>query len=619
MSNVFGRKRSLLVIAITCGLLAGAMLTYVTRHLADAGSSSQVIVSLTWDDGRVSQFDSMAIQRAHGMNATYYVNSAMIGSSSYYLSKNQLDEMVSSGSEIGGHTEHHVNVATSPTDVATAEVCNDRARIAGWYGEAQTRSFAYPYGGLSPAAEAIVQGCGYSSARGVTGVLTPYACYSCRVSESLPALDPYALVTPTSLGSSTTLADLQFQVTQSRLNGGGWVIYTMHDLGVAGSTLSVDPRLYDQFLSWLAGQSYVKVMTVGEVMSTTWSTPPTTAKPITSPTPAPFPITNAGLEADANGDGVADCFVRAGYGTNTAKWTRSTAAHGGTAAEEVSIATWSSGDRKLLIKLDDGTSAGGCSPSTAPGASYRLGLWFRSTSTAQMVIYLRDSAGAWRYWRSGPTLGAASGWTSTSFDTGPVPSGTTALTYGLAISSVGTLAVDDFSVGVITAPTPMVDGIVRNSSLEVDANNNSVPDCFTYGGYGVSTATWARVADAHSGFWGERLTVSGFTAGDRKLVTTLDAGQAAGGCAADITPGTRYRVSAWYHSDAPVSVFGYYRDATGWHWWFTTPIGGPVSGWVEGAFVTPPAPPGATGLSFGLGLLSNGTITTDDYGIAVVS
>ncbi len=619
MITHFERRRTLLLLAVACGLIAGAVVTYVTRHLAEAGGTSQVVVSLTWDDGRATQFDSMTIQRAHGMDATYYVNSAMTGSSSYYMTKEQLDDLVATGSEIGGHTEHHVNVATAPSDVAAAEVCNDRARIASWYGEAQARSFAYPYGALSPAAQAIVKGCGYSSARAVTGVLTPYACYSCRISESLPSLDPYALVAPTSVSSTTTLADLQFQVTQARLNGGGWVIYTMHDLGVDGSSLSIDKALYDQFLGWLAGQSYVKVMTVGAVMGSTWSAPPTTVVPVVDPVPTPVPITNAGLETDADRNGVADCFVRGGFGTNTAKWSRSADAHSGSFAEEVTVSSFTSGDRKLVMPLDNGTAAGGCAPSVASGASYRLGLWFRSSTNSQLVVYLRDSAGSWRYWRSGKSLAASPTWAAASFDTGPVPDGTTALSFGLAIGSTGTLAVDDFSLGAVTASAPMVDGIVRNSSLEFDANNNSVPDCFSYGGYGTNNASWMRVADARTGWWGHRLTVSGYATGDRKLVTSLDAGQRAGGCAADVVAGTRLRLSAWYHSDANVTLFAYYRDATGWHWWLSGWIGGPVSGWVEASYVTPPLPTGATGVSFGVGLTSNGTITTDDYGIAVVS
>ena len=597
----------LMVIAASGAVAIGRVATASTEQ-------PKVIVSLTWDDGRASQATSLEIQRRHSMPATYYVNSAQIGTSPYYLTRQQLDSLVAAGNEVGGHTERHENLTTIPVEQARQTICNDRTRLTSWYGADAGRSFAYPYGANNADTRRLVTDCGYTSGRGVTGVLTPYTCSSCRTSESLPAADPTLLVAPSSITSRTTLEDLQFQVTQASLNGGGWVIYTLHDIGVPNDALSIDPSLYSRFLDWLAARTDVTVMTVGDVMATAWPANPPPTTPITSPTRTPLTVVNAELENDANGDGVAECFVRAGFGTNSAAWTRTIDAHSGVGAEEVSVTEYATGDRKLLVSLDSGTTNGGCAPSVDSDHSYEVSVWYRSTVPTRMVVFTRDAAGSWKYWATGPTLEAAGGWNQAVFATGPPPAGTTAISWGLTISTVGTLAVDDFALASTELSTPYTDPVVKNASLEVDADRNSRPDCWLPSGFGTSSFSFARVADARTGQWGQRLSVTSLSSGDRKMVINLDRGQAAGGCAIDVTAGSRHRLGVWYHSNVPVTMFVYLRDANGvWKWWSSASFAASPTEWTFASRTTAPIPAWATGLSFGLGLTTVGTVVTDDH------
>ena len=613
-------SRVLTAVIIVAVIAASGIAIAVDRISAATSTKPTVVVSLTWDDGRASQAQSLAIQQQHGMPATYYVNSARVDSSGYYLTKTQLDEIAAAGNEIGGHTQNHENLTTISADQARRTICDDRTQLMSWYGTNSGRSFAYPYGANNADARQAVADCGYTSARGVTGVLTPYTCSSCRMSESLPADDPWYLVAPTSVSSTTTLDDLQFQVTQAALNGGGWVIYTMHDIGNPADSLDIDPALYSKFLDWLASRSDVRVMTVGDVMATAWTPTAPTTSPITSPTKTPVIVTNAELEADANGDRVADCFARTGYGTSAATWTRTTDAHSGSAAEQVTISQFSSGDRKLLPALDAGSANGGCAPTVDSDHSYEASVWYRSTTAARMVIFLRDAGGAWKYWTSGPELSAAAGWTQAVFATGALPAGTTAISWGMSIAANGSLTVDDFGLSATALSVPYSDAVIRNASLEIDGDRNGVPDCWLPSGYGTSSYSFTRVADAHSGQWGERLSITSLSSGDRKMVVSLDAGRTAGGCAVDVTPGSRHQVGVWYHSTAPVTMFVYLRDATGaWRWWSSASFGSSPTEWTLASRVTAPIPSWATGLSFGLGLTSIGTVVTDDYSAARVA
>lgn len=602
-----------LVLAVIA--VIGSALALVPIRAKAAGTEPNIVVSLTWDDGRASQLGSLAIQEAHGMKATYYINSGSINQSGYYLTKPQLDSIAQAGNEIGGHTVNHENLTAVPLDGATAAVCNDREKLVSWYGPDAGKSFAYPFGANNAEVREIPGSCGYTSARGVTGVRTPKACLGCRLAESLPPADPWLIAGPTSITSATTLEDLKFQVDQAALNGGGWVLYTLHSLGDTGDIYNIDPAVYDQFLSWLKTRSDVVVRTVGEVMSTAWPTPTTTTTITTPPPPAiSVPLVNADLETDANRNGVSDCWLRGSSGSNTATWKRSTDAHSGTAAEEVAISSFTSGDRKIVQLLDNGTANGGCAPSVSDASTYSLSLWYRSTGKNNMVVFTRDAAGVWKYWRTGPVVAPSATWASTTFAPGKLPAGTTALSYGLALASAGTLATDDYSMTQDpTVAPPESDPSIKNSSFESDSNSDGIADCWMRGGFGTSTYSFQRVADAHSGGWGQKLSLTSLTSGDRKIVQPLDNGQAAGGCALNVSGGQQYRLGTWYHADTTPQLFVYLRDTAGvWRWWITTVPFSPSTGWNRATFITPVLPAGTTALSFGLGLTTVGTVVVDD-------
>ena len=617
MSQIRTRIESWILVITTLAILSGAFVVTSMGSTAE-GAPPKITVSLTWDDGRASQLDSVAIQQAHGMKATYYINSGEIDSSSYYLTRPQLDSIVAAGNEIGGHTVHHDNLATLSLDQATRSVCDDYQTLVSWYGSAAIRSFAYPFGANNADVQKIPATCGYTSARTVQGVRTSTTCPGCRLAESLPPQNPWAIAVPPSITSATTLDDLKFQITQAAANGGGWVIYTMHSLGMQNDIYNIDPTVYDAFLTWLSERPDVEVRTVGDVMATQGPTTTTTSATTTTTTPPPPPTTvslsNPGLEVDADNNGVADCWIRGSAGTTTASWKRTTNTHSGNAAEEVTISAFTSGDRKLVQQLDNGTANGGCAPSVSDVATYSLSLWYRSTGSSNMVVFTRDAAGIWKYWKTGPIVGASADWTSTTYSPGKLPTGTTAISYGLALRAVGTLATDDYSMvqDPPVAPVPN-DPAVKNSSFETDSNNDGIADCWIRGGYGTSTVSFNRVADAHTGLWGQQLTISSLTTGDRKIVQPLDYGQAAGGCAIDVTAGKQYWLSSWYRSDVTPLLFVYLRDSAGtWRWWISTWPYQASAGWSKASFLTPALPAGTTGLSFGLGLTSAGTVVMDD-------
>jgi hypothetical protein len=152
------------------------------------------------------------------------------------------------------------------------------------------------------------------------------------------------------------------------------------------------------------------------------------------------------------------------------------------------------------------------------------------------------------------------------------------------------------------------------------------PQCFEQSKALVTrdTARWTLTGDAHSGAVAERVDVTAARAGDRKLVLTQRPSERS--CLAAVTPGRSYSMWVWYKGDwafagaAPtrVSIASYYRNAAGaWIYWQSGPLVPPTSRWNLASFTSAPLPAGATAISFGLAIHGAGTVTTDDYALAV--
>jgi peptidoglycan/xylan/chitin deacetylase (PgdA/CDA1 family) len=190
-------------------------------------------------------------------------------------------------------------------------------------------------------------------------------------------------------------------------------------------------------------------------------------------------------------------------------------------------------------------------------------------------------------------------WNSQSVPDGP---------HSIAARAVDTAGNTTTSSSVSVAVTNT--NLFQNPSLETATG--TTPSCWLLGGYGTNTFTWTRTGDAHTGAFGEALTISSMTSGDRKLVSAQDTGA----CAPSGTPGKSYNVTAWYKSsDGPV-IFAYYRNSSGsWVYWANSTKSPAATSWTRRTWTTPALPAGATAVSVGMGLLNAGTVTMDDFGL----
>ncbi len=166
-----------------------------------------------------------------------------------------------------------------------------------------------------------------------------------------------------------------------------------------------------------------------------------------------------------------------------------------------------------------------------------------------------------------------------------------------------TSCADDQSVGSDPIDPSTID---FNQGLEKVINGQ--PIGWIRYGYGDNRPSWSLTTSAHSGRVAQTLKISKYRSGDRKLMSSM----ASTGLPVDID--ARYTLSAWYKLSGKGQIVVFRRTGDGtWSFWASGPELAASSTWKQATTLTPAVPAGTTGISFGVALESNGTLTTDDY------
>lgn len=264
--------------------LPGSLSGVARRVRSDPRSGPvRTVVSLTFDDGWASQYDAARpILGAHGMTATFFVNSNLVGAEGR-VTWPQLEALAADGHEIGGHSLDHLDLAALGRDEALRQVAGDRANLLARGFD--VRSFAYPGGAYDSTTEGVVRECGYASGRGAYGLRNLEQPPGDRrpLAERIPPNDLYGILAPCCLWSTTSLEKLIAYVETAERKGGGWVPLVLHrvcdDCGGEEPAPSISPATLAAFLDWLEPRAAAGtiVRTVAEVIVTELSVDGSTA------------------------------------------------------------------------------------------------------------------------------------------------------------------------------------------------------------------------------------------------------------------------------------------------------------------------------------------------------
>ena len=138
-------------------------------------ASARGCVVFTFDDGYADTLTTAApLMRRYGFTATCYVVSSTVGVYNRWdaefvgerkplMSRQQLDEWLAAGMEVGSHSLSHQSLHELPREAALYEIAESRVALRNMLG-VPIEHFAYPFGRFTAETVELVRRAGYSSA-----------------------------------------------------------------------------------------------------------------------------------------------------------------------------------------------------------------------------------------------------------------------------------------------------------------------------------------------------------------------------------------------------------------------------------------------------------------------
>ncbi len=184
-------------------------------------------VSLTFDDGYLSQYEAAKILQERGIRATFFVTCLSKFENRSLMNSTQIEE-IAAYHEIGWHTCHHVNMSEA-----------NASEVAPRYG---AKVFAYPYG-YEANQELLAS---YVAIRTIEwGFNNPKNC------SHLQAI-------------TLTQDNFEYALSYaSEAKPGDWIIFVIHDIGGNRSDVDITWQQFYELLDFIEAKGW-KVVTLEE-------------------------------------------------------------------------------------------------------------------------------------------------------------------------------------------------------------------------------------------------------------------------------------------------------------------------------------------------------------------
>jgi len=469
----FNRLTVILAVLAAVAIVVTGLLGAAPARAATV--TKPVTVSLTFDDGDADQMPAAQVLQQNGLTGTFYIITGYLDAPGY-MQQSDLATLAAAGNEIGGHSVTHPDMSALSQAEAQRQACQSRATLSSW--GYTVRSFAYPFAESTTKTRDAVRACGYTSARGLGDVQTPYDCTGCVTAETLPPRNAMLTRAPSQVEADWTLADLQKQVTQAKTDRGGWVQLTFHHISDDTSLdPTTSPALFAQFAQWLAAYSAdpanaTTVKTVGDAVGT--PVQPVVQSPVPGPAaPGVNAVQNPSFQTTSSTSPSGQkCWQYGGYGSNTAAFSTVSPGRTGTTtkATSLTVSDYTDGDAKWLPTFD----LGDCAPTVVAGHTYSLREYYKANTVTQFTVYLRDSTtGSWHYWTSSPWYASATTWTQAVWTTDQIPAGFNGISFGLNLFTNGTLTTDDVAAYDTVGAPPLATTTTTTNSATTSAKTSS--------------------------------------------------------------------------------------------------------------------------------------------------
>lgn len=192
---------------------------------------SEPIITLTFDDGRISQFtNAWPVLQKYDLHGTFFIITGQL-CQGWTMCAPDVVTLYNGGNEIGSHTVNHTDLSTVTADVATTELSQSQSYLQTLLGISIT-DFAYPYGGYNDAVIPLVAQYYQSGRTVVEG-------YNTKSDTNF-----YQIKVKT-MYNTTTTAEVQNWVDEAKSTK-SWMVIMYHSVDVNPQTWDTTPENFDQ-------------------------------------------------------------------------------------------------------------------------------------------------------------------------------------------------------------------------------------------------------------------------------------------------------------------------------------------------------------------------------------
>ena len=213
-----------------CGFILSMLI-----GVAHANLAPKTMVSINFDDGYKSAYDSLPLFEEAGIKVTLCVITGRIGRPGYVTIEEVLDEE-RRGHELCAHTRTHPDLSLLSPVMQSNEILGSKQDLETLLGHT-VKSFAYPFGKYTNSTVGYTMISGFSSARttrtgGVTDQSNPF------VLRAYP------------LQSKTSIEDVH-KIIDYAVKNKIWVIILLHRVDETGKVISVSHELIKDMIEYI--------------------------------------------------------------------------------------------------------------------------------------------------------------------------------------------------------------------------------------------------------------------------------------------------------------------------------------------------------------------------------
>lgn len=226
---------------------------YRNNHLL---SSDKAIISFTFDDvPKTAVINGAKILNNYGIKGTFYLSLGLLGGYSDVglpiADRNDIENLISDGHEIGDHTYSHLRAFEVSDEEYEESILRNREKMDVLFHGYKFKSFAYPFGSVSPGKKRIVRKY-YKIARGIEGGFN-----KSLIDKML--LKSYHLAgTKNRFGYYSRLID-------KNLEEKSWLIFFTHEVQQNPTEFGCDEELLDLLLSKCLNNN-CKILGISELL-----------------------------------------------------------------------------------------------------------------------------------------------------------------------------------------------------------------------------------------------------------------------------------------------------------------------------------------------------------------